>query len=533
LLDGFSGTSLLDALASTNAAGISTWTISIPPGASGSLGGLQTLVGDPTSPAGYRLTAATALTFDALDLYVSPMGAPGNAGTTGNAPLDSLAAAWSLALAQPGTSTHIHVASGIYAQAPFLSGAQSPITVTGGLDPVTWTPQPGVRSTFAVGTGAVHVNYCVGLSISGLEFQASNNPNPNGHSIAFVASHSTVVLTNCGFIAGNGGPGSQGAAASAGSAGANGSPGANGGLLVGTGVGGAGGAGAVPGLNGGTGGSSTTGNGGPGQPGLGLPGASCGGPGGPGGAGGWPCNTGGSAASGSPGQPGALCLGTGANGAGGVPNNPVAFATYAALSSSFGQDGAWGASGGGGGGGGAGGGRGGSGLTCFAHVGGGGGGGGGGGAGGGSSGGGGGGGSSIGAVVYGDTSPLTFVQFEYCDFQTANGGPGGAGGNGAVGGAGGQGGPGGSPFGGAGAGASGGNGQAGTASGGGGGGAGGSSCGIRRNTPSGYPLGVALHAFCTFAIGTPGPGGAGGLHGSGGSAGGTGAIGLAGNMVPP
>ena len=515
VMDGlFGGTSWLDLFAHTNAGGTFAWTIGIPPMATGSLGGLQTVVGDPTSPTGFRLSGATLLTFDGLDIYVAPAGAPGAPGTTSQ-PMSSLAEALSLAVGQySGTPVHIHVAAGAYSE-PFLQASGAKLTVTGGCDPGTWLPLPGVRSACTLTSGSAMFASMQLLTVSNVEFHRPNATVPGGNSIAVVVNDCSATFTDCGFFGGTGAPAANGVAGSNGVAGANGVAGGNGGLISFPGVG-AGGAGGTGPVAGGLGGNGTTSVGGAGQP-----GGNAGGAGGPGGSPGGSCSAG---SPGTPGQPGGFGTGPGANGAGGAPSSGFPSANWNAPNGSAGFPGGLGRGGGGGGGGGGHG----PGPACFPVCGGGGGGGGAGGGSGGGGTGGGGGGGSIGIVFYDYpfTSPASNLWIVDCDFHTSAGGNGGPGGNGGNGSFGGAGGPGGGPGpGNGGAGGAGGNGSPGAIGGGGGGGTGGASCGVMTNTTT-----VSFAGATTFALGLPGTGGAGGA-GYIFTYGGPGANGAGGNLV--
>jgi hypothetical protein len=515
VMDGlFGGASWLDPFAHTNAAGTFAWTIGIPPMATGSLGGLQTAVGDPTSPTGFRLSGATLLTFDLLDVYVSPGGALGAPGTASQ-PMSSLAEALALAVGQhPLTPVHVHVAAGAYSE-PWLQASGAKLTVTGGCDPGTWLPLPGVRSVCTTTSGSAAFVTMQLLAVSNVEFHRSNATVPGGNSIAVVVNDCSATFTNCGFFAGTGAQGANGVAGSNGVAGASGAPGGNGGLptFPGVGAGGAGGTGPVAG---GLGGNGTSSVGGAGQP-----GSNGGGPGGPGGGAGVSCSAG---SAGTPGQPGGPGTGPGANGAGGAPTNGFPSANWNAPNGAAGFPAGSGRGGGGGGGGGGHG----PGPACFPVAGGGGGGGGAGGGGGGGGSGGAGGGGSIGIVFFDNplTNPAPSLGIVDCDFHTSAAGHGGQGGNGGSGSFGGSGGPGGGPGpGNGGSGGAGGPGSFGSIGGGGGGGTGGASCGVVTNTTA-----VSFAGVTTFALGPPGLGGAGGA-GIIFTYGGTGANGATGNLV--
>src|SRR4029079_3702662 len=61
VLNGFGGTAPLDFFANTGPTGTSSWTLNVTPSMVGFMGGFQTLVGDPTSPGGYKLSSATSI----------------------------------------------------------------------------------------------------------------------------------------------------------------------------------------------------------------------------------------------------------------------------------------------------------------------------------------------------------------------------------------------------------------------------------------------------------------------------------------
>ena len=234
-LDGIGGLSWMDLLAVTNASGVSTWTMPVPPGLAGPLGTFQTVVQDPTAPAGFRLTAATELTFDPLDIYVSAAaGAPGNPGTL-NAPMSTLAAAFALMQLQlPTAQVHIHVAAGTYAETFNVANTPFPVTISGGCD-AAWVHQPGVRSVINVGATGARFNNMNGLTVTGVEFNQPSNPNPSGHAIPLSVLSMNASFTDCGFVAGNGSVGVAGAAGPNGAPGGNGVPGWNGGTALGLG----------------------------------------------------------------------------------------------------------------------------------------------------------------------------------------------------------------------------------------------------------------------------------------------------------
>jgi hypothetical protein len=505
VVDGIAGNSFLDNFANTGSTGTSSWNLNLSGMSAGYLGGLQVLIGDPSAPSGYRLTAATQITVHQFStVYVSAStGAPGNPGTQA-APLSTIAAG--IALAATLTPAWVHVASGTYVETPTFATA---VSIRGGFDPATWTPSASPTIVQVSQEGAI-ASGALAVALESLTFQAANASGAlvggSGPSYYYSGAPSTamrlqggsdVIFTSCTFTAGsgvNGIPGTPGQAGAAGAAGATGSPGGPGS------GGGEGGAGAGNGGDGGLGGYASA-SGEDGDPGTyyGAPAAA----GGPGGAANTFCFSGGA---GSPGQPGGAAIGNALNGAGG---GGWLFGPGRWISMS-GQDGTTPTqllfgSGGGGGGGGAGHPT----VTglCFATRGAGGG-------GGGSSGGPGthgtggtGGGCSIGVSVV--ASSATFVD---CTFNPGTAGHGGAGGAYGPGGAGGAGGPGGPAGSASGAGGSGGAGGAGAAGGGGGGGAGGMSVGVARlGSPN-----VTFVGTTTFNPGTPGAGGAPGWTINGG-----------------
>jgi hypothetical protein len=490
VIDGFAGTAPWDVFANTGPSGTSSWTVNLPPSALGSLGGFQTLVADPTSPTGMRLSAATS-----IDVVLSPTqvfyvsgttGAPGNPGTVA-APVNTISAG--LALAAANTPAWVRVASGTYAESPTFPNG---VSVFGGLDPATWL-YSAAPTVIEVGANGAEIAASASPSLQSLTFQAPNATTPGGSSIAMrVLAAATPAFSACTFTAGSGSPGAPGAHGSfAPGPGASGGSGQAGNTSPASGNGGTGAAGINPGGIGGAGGFAAS-NGSSG--GFGGP---SGGSGGSGGAYSNSCFVNGSSGTaGLPGGPGS----NGGAGAGGGWGALVAPGVFAPGNGGHGVNGAQG-SGGGGGGGGGGRGTGGPIPLCSDHKGGGGGGGGAGGSGGNRGLGGGGGGASIGVLVY-SASP----SFLACTFNTANGGSGGVGGNGRNGGLGGSGGPGGSA-GEGGFGGPGGPGGAGGTGGPGAGGSGGSSCGIARNAAS-----VVSTSGCMFNFGLPGSAGAGGTN---------------------
>jgi hypothetical protein len=484
VLDGlFGNTSTgLEAFATTGPTGVVTWGIPFPSCGTVHFGALQVLVADPASPAGFTATAATDLTVTSpvtSAVYVSATtGASGAPGTQGM-PVATIAEGIALALASGFPHPAVRVAIGIYAEAPSFPQL---VCVTGGLDPTTWAPIPGMRSLVDTGQGTASATYVLAPTvISSLEFSAQSAVAPNLSSIAFRVQGGTGLLRfeNCRFVAHDGGPGAAGAS---GQAGASGSAGGDAIPFF---------AGTIPGP-GGTG--PWPGGGGGGSDQAGQPGGFGGGPGGPTGA-----------FCGAAGGPG----GNGPNGADGPNGAPAAPGSIqgGTWTSSFAGNGTAGLNGLGGGGGGGGHHGGLAGSSCIGASGGGGGGGGAGGDGGQPGLGGQGGGASLGLLVVDGA-----VVLSACEFACGVGGAGGAGGNGGAAGAGGPGGTGGfGQFGGI-AGGFGGAGAAGGSGGGGGGGAGGAggpSFGIYR---AGAANPMLISPMFTWIAG--GPGGAGGLHGT-------------------
>jgi hypothetical protein len=493
-INGCWGTGPLDFLANTGPTGTSSWTLNVNPSMVGFLGGFQTLVGDPTSPSGFRLTAATSVDVVSGPVFYvsSTMGAPGNPGTMAS-PVDTISGG--LALAAANAPAWVRVAYGTYVESPTFPDG---VSVFGGFDPLTWTTSY-LSSWVMVGAGGASIAASADPHVESLRFEAANATGPGASSIAMrVLTGAAPTFMTCTFTAGNGTAGAPGAH---GVAGPNGNPGGTGAQGTSGASSGAGGGGALSpfGHDGGTGGAGgtfyadpiggpvtyTT----PGYPGLqGL------GPnGGSGGSGGQPTF---SCWGGSGGTPGV----TGGAGPAGVGGSGAGLGSIDASGGFANGDGGHGTagshgSGGGGGGGGGGGNPVGSIVGCSGTRGGGGGGGGSGGSGAGPGSGGQGGGGSFGVVVHA-ASPTFFL----CTFNTGSGGVGGNGGNGALGGAGGAGGAGGS--GGDRPGGAGGAGGAGGPSGAGSGGAGGPSCGIARNAAA-----VLTLSGCQWYIGNAAPGG--------------------------
>jgi hypothetical protein len=505
VLNGFGGTAPLDFFATTGPTGTSSWSFNLSPSMVGSLGGFQTLVGDPTSPGGYKLSAATSINVVPVQVFYvsSTTGAPGNPGTMA-APVQTISQA--LALAAAAAPAWVRVASGTYAESPTF---QSGVTVFGGLDPVTWLSSPA-PSVIQVSAGGAVIAASASPHLQSLAFQAPNATGPGASSIAMrVLAGAAPTFSVCTFTAGSGAAGSAGPNGTAGANGSAGGAGDTGWNYTPSGAGGSAGIGGLSGGVGGTGGWQIS-NGSVGSPGSGPSG-------GPGGfPGGYTTCGGGFTGPGGPGVPG----GDGSPGAGGVAAGAGTLTGAGAFLPGNGGSGAAGAHGSGGGGGGGGGGTANFVPSCNPANGGGGGGGGGGGFGGAPGTGGGGGGASFGVAIL-SASPA----FLACTFNTGNGGTGGTGGNGAVGGAGGAPGPGGYganvTFGGPG-----GAGGAGGSSGGASGGSGGPSCGIARSASS-----VVSTSGCTFNVGSPGSGGAGGTAPSGAGAGVNGPSGLSGQIV--
>lgn len=72
VLNGFSPSSILDLFANTGPVGVSTWVLPVSQAAS--LGGFQVAVGDPTSPVGVTLSAASQVTISPAQSFVIPHG---------------------------------------------------------------------------------------------------------------------------------------------------------------------------------------------------------------------------------------------------------------------------------------------------------------------------------------------------------------------------------------------------------------------------------------------------------------------------
>src|SRR5262249_34919154 len=136
VVNGLSPAAPLDFFANTGPTGTSSWTLNLPPSLAGSLGGFQTLVGDPTSPAGFTLSAATSINVvlpPTHVFYVS--GATGLAGNPGTAALPVNTITAGLALAAANAPAWVRIASGTYAESPTFPDG---VTVFGGLDHTTW-----------------------------------------------------------------------------------------------------------------------------------------------------------------------------------------------------------------------------------------------------------------------------------------------------------------------------------------------------------------------------------------------------------
>jgi hypothetical protein len=532
LLDGLGLTpqTPLSLFANTSPSGTQSFVISVSPAAAGLSVGLQCLVADPSSAGGLKFTAATFLTI--ADTPASPMvfvsrsrGALTNPGTAGE-PFLTISQGIAAALAAGVPYPEVRVEAGDYAEAGGLSFHQG-VSVTGGLDDVTFMPIPGARSVVQLGlaTATAAMVFQQPTTIKAIELVAADAVVPGAPSIALKVTNCSQLLSfvDCKFVAGDGAQGAQGATGIhglSGQAGGNGTEGSGAPTAQNPGIGGSPGGGHP--FDGGAGGKG--GDGGFGGPDLdgddGLPGQGPGGANGIGGVGGGGCGAG-DATTGSPGS-------HGAGGPGGTAADLfglVIFGTWTAGGATGGVSGGPGTGGGGGGGGG--------GNFCVAAEDGDGGGGGGGGGGAG----GGGGGGQNGGASFAVHSHNSSVVFQGCTFQTGNGGAGGAG---AEGGHGGSGGAHGSESGGGntvgGDGGNGGRGGHGGGGGGGGGGHGGPSLCLFHSGFAGSIVGPG-NAFIAGAGGTGGPGGTGGspvialsTTGNGGAAGQSGATGPSGTI---
>ena len=448
-------------------------------------------------------------------VYVSALGSATGVGTA-NDPLQSIEEGYALARSRGAA---LRIAAGVYPDVDVVF--DTPIDVTAGLDPTTWTAT-GSRSTLLTNQRGLRVRgVATAVTIEALEVIASGGVSPargsdTGPDMASIAldvrnSTSGLRFVNCRFESGPGAQGLRGTnGASRGSNGSDGDRGTNG-DLVGTNRPPGGSAGTAGPNNGGRGGSGgwhnrhlpnctrsdydgNDGHGGDGRNGSGggggrssLAGEASDGDDG---------SHGGHGANGDPGEPSSQAPGGWVNDIGDWEPHAVA------SSGRVGQDGG---GGGGGGGGGA------SILITAAISGGGGGGGGSGGQGGDPGTGGTDGGASIAVYLYA-ASP-TFVGSEFFSSNGGNGGNGGSGRRGGTGGAGAGGGRGqgvqntGTAA--SGDGGSGGDGGQGGGGGGGGGGHGGPSWCVVRSNSSVYVDG----GNNTFTLGTGGSAGAGGLSG--------------------
>jgi hypothetical protein len=460
--------------------------LALPVGAVGEidLGGMQALLLDPTSPAGYRLSAATHLVVKSKarsTIYVSVAdGVLGGAGTR-ESPLATISEGIARSEEQGSPYSPIYVAVGHYLESPIL---QDGISIYGGLDPDTWQRIDDAHSVVHCGhVPVVASEISLPTEISGIAIRSEDALTPGSSSIALHADTCSSLLhfRDCRFVAGRG---------------ADGEPGRSGRRTTGRGAHGESGR---LGYQGGAGGPAGDGDGPGGSGGAGGFGAGAGWPGAAG-HGGTPPGTGGGreGGDGDEGRSGTMGA-VGSHGAEAPRDGNVVARWWRPGRGGDGEPGEPG-NGGGGGGGGAG-----AVIGDTAYTGGGGGGGGAGGAGGAPGKGGTGGGASF-AVYLFDASPL----FDHCTFISRDGGDGGPGGNGVEGRPGGNGGSGADGELMAGRGGAGGAGGPGGAGGGGAGGAGGPSRGLYRagtSTPT-------LRGSPRFELGSGGRGGAGGRDGN-------------------
>ena len=189
------------------------------------LGGFQALVGDPTSPTGYTLTAATHLTVTTTwrpAIYVAAQrGRPGADGSR-ERPYMTITEAMQTAAAMGRPFPVVYVAAGDYRESPTFPAG---LKVLGGYHATTWRRAPSWRSRVFVGaTPAAAVDVQEETLISRLEFFADDVRRHGEASMAFMAIGCGDLLRfeECAFVSGAGGPGRGGDCGRAGRAGSSG-----------------------------------------------------------------------------------------------------------------------------------------------------------------------------------------------------------------------------------------------------------------------------------------------------------------------